>query len=347
LKKNGGLQHDVSSGSSHLKIKDLGEFQLIERIRQQVPVGEGVQLGIGDDAAAVTLPEGHHLLTSTDMLIEGVHFRHDWIAPEDLGHKAVAVNLSDIAAMGGTPRYLYLGFACPGTTALDDLNAFLQGALDEAGRYGVTLVGGDTCRSPGPWIIAVTVEGSTQAGHAIGRDGAQPGDLIMVSGTVGDSAMALHLLQNGNQPDARLLKRHHRPTPRIELGRLLAKNRTARAMIDISDGLAADLEHILQASRVGALIEDKNLPVSAAFKHQADKQPSLRDLALFGGEDYELLFTLAPENEAEALALGAGLNLPVTRIGVIQDGPATVSLDDGKGAVRPILVRGYDHFCRL
>lgn len=330
-----------------MKLKDLGEFQLIERIRQQAPVSEGVQLGIGDDSAVVSLPEGHHLLTSTDMLIEDVHFRHEWITPEDLGHKAVAVNLSDIAAMGGTPRYLYLGLACPGTTAMDDLNEFLQGALDEAGCYGVTLVGGDTCHSNGPWIIAVTVEGSTPAGLAVGRGGAQPGDLIMVSGTVGDSAMALRLLQNGNQPEAPLLERHHRPTPRIELGRLLAKNRIARSMIDISDGLAKDLEHILQASRVGALIEEQKLPVSAAFRRQADKQPTLWELALFGGEDYELLFTLAPQNEAEALALGAGLNLPVTRIGVVQDGPATLSLHDRKGAVRPILVRGYDHFCRL
>ena len=180
-----------------MELKDLGEFQLIERIRQRAPVGEGVQRGIGDDAAVVTLPEGHQLLTSTDMLIEGIHFRHDWTSPEDLGHKAVAVNLSDIAAMGGTPRYLYLGFACPGTTTLEDINAFLKGALEEAERYNVTLVGGDTCRSPGPWLISVTIEGSAPADQAIGRNGAQPGDLIMVSGTLGDSALALHLLHEG------------------------------------------------------------------------------------------------------------------------------------------------------
>ncbi len=329
-----------------MELKDLGEFQLIERIRQRVPVGEGVQRGIGDDAAVITLPEGHQLLTSTDMLIEGIHFRHDWTSPEDLGHKAVAVNLSDIAAMGGTPRYLYLGFACPGTTPLEDINAFLKGALEEAERYNVTLVGGDTCRSPGPWIIAVTVEGSTEAGRAIGRDGAQPGDVIMVSGTLGDSAMALHLLQDNRSPGAELLARHHRPTPRVEFGRRLGKEQIAHAMIDISDGLAGDLEHILQASQVDGLIEEQSLPVSAAFKYHADQEPALQDLVLFGGEDYELLFTAAPENEAAALALGAELDLPVTRIGVVQDGSGTVSLRNGKGALRPILVRGYDHFCR-
>lgn len=329
-----------------MKLKDLGEFQLIDRIRQRAPVGDGVKRGIGDDAAAVTLPTGHHLLTSTDMLIEDVHFRRDWISPGDLGRKAVAVNLSDIAAMGGLPLYLYLGLACPGTTSLDDVNAFLDGALEEAGRYNVSLVGGDTCRSPGPWIIAVTVEGSTEAGHAVGRDGAQPGDLIMVTGTLGDSAMALNLLQDGHDPGAELLARHHRPTPRVELGRLLGKQGVARAMIDISDGLAGDLEHILQASRVGALIEEQMLPVSAAFKQHAGQETALRDLVLFGGEDYELLFTVAPENEAVALALGAELKLPVTRIGVIQGKPGTVSLQDERGVVRPILVRSYDHFCR-
>ncbi len=329
-----------------MKLKDLGEFQLIEQIRQQAPVGDDVHRGIGDDAAVVTVPEGHHLLTSTDMLIESVHFRRDWISPEDLGHKAVAVNLSDIAAMGGTPRYLYLGLACPGATCLEDINAFLKGALAEAERYNVSLVGGDTCRSPGPWIISVTVEGSTEAGHAVGRNGAQPGDIIMVSGTLGDSAMALHFMQKNRDPGVVLSARHHRPTPRVELGRRLGKEHIARAMIDISDGLTGDLEHILQASQVDGVIEAQKVPLSDAFIHHAVNEPALRDLALFGGEDYELLFTTAPEHEAAALALGAELDLLITRIGVVQCGSGGISLQDGKGAVRPILVRSYDHFCR-
>ena len=329
-----------------MKLKDLGEFQLIEHIRQRVPVSDDVHRGIGDDAAVVTVPEGHHLLTSTDMLIESVHFRRDWTRPEDLGHKAVAVNLSDIAAMGGTPRYLYLGLACPGTTALGDIKAFLKGALEEAELYNVILVGGDTCRSPGPWIISVTVEGSTEADHAIGRDGAQPGDIIMVSGTLGDSAMALHLLQKDRDPGVVLSARHHRPTPRVELGRRLGKECIARAMIDISDGLTGDLEHILQASQVAGLIEEEKLPLSDAFIHHAANEPALRDLALFGGEDYELLFTAAPEHEAAALALGIELDIPITRVGVVQCGSGSISLQDGKGARRPILVRSYDHFCR-
>ena len=329
-----------------LKLQELGEFKLIDRIRQQVANGAGVHRGIGDDAAVLSVPDGHHLLTSTDLLIEDVHFRHDWTDCEALGHKAVAVNLSDIAAMGGTPRYLYLGLACPGETDLNDINAFLKGALAEAEQHQVTLVGGDTCRSPGPWMISVTIEGSAPAHQAVGRDGAQPGDLMMVSGTLGDSALALHLLNNGEEPEKALLARHHQPGAQVKLGRLLGEQRLAKAMIDISDGLAGDLEHILQASQVNGFIEEDKLPLSALFQHYADKTPALRKLALHGGEDYELLFTVAPENAADVAALAVELNLLITPIGVIQEGPGALSLQDRTGIVHPILVRGYDHFCR-
>lgn len=329
-----------------MKLKDLGEFQLIDRIRQQTAGGADVHRGIGDDAAVLALPESHHLLTSTDMLIEDVHFRRDWISPEELGHKAVAVNLSDLAAMGGTPRYLYLGFACPDTTDVEEINAFIKGALAEARRFHVTLVGGDTCRSPGPWIIAVTVEGSVAKGQDIGRDGGRPGDLIMVSGTLGDSALALALLEQKRQPDQRLLTRHCRPTPRVELGCQLGKHQLASAMIDISDGLAGDLEHILQASCLDGLIEEAALPLSEAFQDHVRQQPVLRELALFGGEDYELLFTTAPENEAAVMSLGDALGLLTTRIGTVKKGSGNLALRDRAGIVQPLLVRGYDHFCR-
>lgn len=329
-----------------MKLQDLGEFKLIDRIRQQVVDGAGVHRGIGDDAAVLSLPDGHHLLTSTDLLIEDIHFRHAWTDCEALGHKAVAVNLSDIAAMGGTPRYLYLGLACPGTTALADIDAFLKGALSEAERHNVTLVGGDTCRSPGPWMISVTVEGSALAHQAIGRDGAQHGDLIMVSGTLGDSALALHLLRNGIEPEPALLARHHRPTAQVELGRLLSERHLANAMIDISDGLASDLEHILQASKVDGLIEEDKLPLSQDFRRRIDAEPGLRGLALYGGEDYELLFTVAPEKATEVASLCAKLDLAITSIGFIQAGCGTLSLQDKTGAVKPFLAKGYDHFCR-
>jgi thiamine-monophosphate kinase len=346
LNENSLLSSIKESEAEYLKLQDFGEFKLIDRIRQQVVNGAGVHRGIGDDAAVLSLPDGHHLLTSTDLLIEDVHFRHAWTDCEALGHKAVAVNLSDIAAMGGTPRYLYLGLACPGETDLDDIYAFTKGVLDEAERHNVTLVGGDTCRSPGPWMISVTIEGSAPAAQAIGRDGAQPGDLIMVSGTLGDSALALHLLQGGGTPETELSGRHHQPTAQVALGRLLGEQRLAKSMIDISDGLASDLEHILQASQVDGFIEEDKLPLSSVFRQHTDTEPGLRELALYGGEDYQLLFTVAPEKAADVAAVGAELKLSITSIGVIQKGSGVLSLQDKAGAVRPILVRGYDHFCR-
>ncbi len=333
-------------GRKTLKLKALGEFKLIDRIREQASEGEGVDRGIGDDAAVLNLPEGHQLLTSTDLLIEGVHFRHDWTDCEALGHKAVAVNLSDIAAMGGSPRYLYLGLACPDEAEISDIDAFLRGVLDETAKYGVSLVGGDTCRSPGPWMISVTVEGSAPRDQAIGRDGAQPGDLIMVSGTLGDSALALRLIEEDKDAHTSLLKRHHQPVAQVELGRLLGENHLASAMIDVSDGLAGDLEHILQASQVDGLIEEAELPLSEEFQVHLGKAPALLELALYGGEDYELLFTVTPDQAPSVRELCAARQFPVTTIGYISKGSGLLSLKEKTGEVRPLLVRGYDHFCR-
>jgi thiamine-monophosphate kinase len=327
-----------------LKLKDLGEFNLINRIRQQTTDGAGVRRGIGDDAAVVSIPSGHDLLTSTDMLIEGIHFRQAWTSPKDLGHKAVAVNLSDIAAMGGTPRYIYLGLACPGETSLRDITAFMDGALAEAERHNVTLVGGDTCRSPGPWIISVTIEGSTTENQAIGRDGAHPGDRIMVSGSLGDSALALHLLCAGEHVEAPLAERHHRPSARVDLGRKLGEEQLATAMIDISDGLASDLEHLLRASQAEALVIENKLPRSTFFQHHVDKSPALAELVLYGGEDYELLFTVAPENAAKAIALGAQMGVPVTEIGSVRQGSGAFLLENTAGDVCPVYGKGFDHF---
>jgi thiamine-monophosphate kinase len=332
-------------GRNSLKLADLGEFGLIEQIRKLVLPASGVHRGIGDDATEISLPAGHHLLTSTDLLIENVHFRRDWTDCEALGHKAVAVNLSDIAAMGAKPRYLYLGLACPSDTDLDDINAFLKGALDEAGRNNVALVGGDTCCSPGLWVISVTVEGSAPPTQAIGRDGAQPGDLIMVSGTLGDSALALHFLRDGKIPEDYLLTRHNRPTAQVELGCLLGEHHLASAMIDVSDGLAGDLEHILHASQVDGLIEENKLPVSEPFQRITSGYHDLQALALYGGEDYELLFTVPPDKAVTVMKLCAERNMPVTKIGIVAEGSGTLSILDRKSVVRPILVKGYDHFC--
>ena len=329
-----------------MKLKDLGEFKLIDQIRRQVKNGTGVVRGIGDDASVLEIPDGHSLLTSTDLLIEGVHFRHDWTSCYDLGRKAVAVNLSDIAAMGATPRYLYLGLACPGDTSQKDIQEFLAGTLDEARQHGASLVGGDTCRSPEHWFISVTVEGTAPADEVVCRHGARDGDLVMVTGTLGDSALALHGLIHEQPVEPALLQRHHRPEPRVAFGQQLGAQRLASAMIDISDGLAGDLEHILQESKVNGLIEESKLPLSETLLTQVSEPSEATELALFGGEDYELLFTVAPENAGKAAALAESLDLSAAVIGEISAGSGQLSLRDADGNVRPILVRGYDHFCR-
>ena len=329
-----------------MQLGDLGEFRLIERIRQRVVNTSQVLRGIGDDAAELKLPEGHHLLTSTDLLIEEVHFRHDWCEPCALGHKAVAVNLSDLAAMGATPRFLYLGLACPSTTEINAIEAFLEGALAEAAAHQVVLVGGDTCRSPGPWMISVTVEGSAAPEAVVGRDGARPGDLVMVTGTLGDSALALQQRSQGETPDPALWQRHVRPQPRVALGQSLAASGLVNAMIDVSDGLLVDLEHILHASKVAALLELAELPLSEPFQSRLQQDPKLLELALAGGEDYELLLTLPANAAADAMALAEKEKVRVTTIGQVSEGCGKVSARGEDGVVRPIVVRGYDHFCR-
>ncbi|MDH3997925.1 MAG: thiamine-phosphate kinase [Desulfuromonadales bacterium] len=323
----------------------LGEFALIEKIRNRASAGSGVCRGIGDDAAELELPEGHRLLTSTDLLIESVHFRFDWTDAKALGHKAVAVNLSDIAAMGGKPRYLYLGLACPKETDAQQLDDFLSGVLAETEQYGVSLVGGDTCSSPGPWMISVTIEGSVAIGQSIGRDGARAGDLLMVSGSVGDSALALKQLKQGLQPEAELLQRHHLPTPRVGLGRSLADAGLASAMIDISDGLIADLKHILRASKLDAVVELDQVPLSDTFSRHCVAAPELLELALYGGEDYELLFSVAPEGKEDILSLGRQLGITITPIGSLQTGNAEVLIRNHAGVLEPVAgAAGYDHF---
>lgn len=329
-----------------MRLETLGEFQFIDFIRQQAPTDDHVCRGIGDDAAVLALPQGHQLVTSTDMLVESVHFQHDWISKEDLGHKAVAVNLSDLAAMGGQPRFLYLGLALPVSTEVAEIKAFLKGCIDEASKYHVNLVGGDTCKSPGPWFISVTLEGTVPKDQDIGRNGARPGDLIMVSGTLGDSALALNLLTQDRAPGQELLAKHNRPTPRIELGRRLGAKRLVSAMIDISDGLAGDLDHILQASGVDGIIQEAQLPLSKTFKAHVKKNPAIKEMALSGGEDYELLFTTAPSNEASVMALAKDLGLQVTTIGSVKKGNGVLEVQDRKGSSRPVAIKSYDHFCR-
>ena len=266
------------------------------------------------------------------MLVEGRHFLPD-ADPRALGHKALAVNLSDLAAMGAAPRWALLALALP---AVDEawLGAFSSGLFALAGRYGVDLVGGDTTRAP-LRTIAITAIGEVPAGVAMYRAGARPGDDLWVSGELGGAALAL-----AHPEIAAVAKRLHEPEPRVELGERLRG--LANAAIDVSDGLAGDLGHILERSRVGAIVHYERVPRPAAFK--ALKDPELeKNCVLSGGDDYELLFSAAPAHRPELEALAGELGLPLARVGAIQAGEAKLAVLDAQG--KPMAFRaGYDHF---
>jgi thiamine-monophosphate kinase len=328
-----------------VKLAELGEFGFIDRIGRAVPAaGAGVFLGIGDDCAALELAAGELLLTTTDLLIEQVHFRRDWTDWHTLGRKSVAVNVSDIAAMGGTPSHLFLGLAVPAGMRVEELDAFLAGFLEAAGHYGATLAGGDTCGSPGPLMISVTATGAVPEGQLVRRSGARPGDAIYISGTLGDSGLALQLLLAGEAPEPFLARRHHDPEARSDLGRALAQTHLPTAMIDVSDGLLADLGHLLKASGVGAAIEAAALPLSPPFRRALALEPGLLDLALAGGEDYELLFTVPPEREPELAEVARSTGVPMTRLGRVTAPQEGLIVLDRDGCPLPLRKTGYDHF---
>ncbi len=312
----------------------LSEFGLIDRYFRR-PAGDDVALGVGDDAALLRPPPGELLAVTVDTLIAGRHFPVD-TDPEAIGHKALAVNLSDLAAMGATPRWFLLALSLPEAEE-DWLAAFARGLLALADAHGIRLVGGDTTR--GPLSITITAMGTVPAGEALTRSGAQPGDGIYVSGTVGDAGLGLRAALGADMPvsaeqAAEARHRLDRPEPRTALG--LALRGRATACLDVSDGLAQDLGHLLTASGVGAALMLERLPLSDALRALPPDQARL--LALTAGDDYELCFTLPPGVDPAVLALP----VPVTRIGVIVAEPGLrLTLH---GAPNPLPLQGYNHF---
>jgi thiamine-monophosphate kinase len=281
-----------------------GEFELIASLASRLdPAADG--LGIGDDAAAWSPTAGALVVATTDMLVEGVHFRLDWTSPRDLGWKSLAVNLSDLAAMGATPGRALISVALlPGQTAL--LGEMYEGLSDLARLTGTRVVGGDTVRSSGPLVVNVALIGEAEPGRLLRRDGALPGDLLVLTGTVGASAAGLALLLGGDRdrlgrPEAEpLLAAHHRPTPRLAAGRTIAAL-GLRCAIDVSDGVASEAGHLARASGVVIQLDVDRLPLDrAAVALFGDTKA--RDLALSGGEDYQLLFTVPQARLAEVTA---------------------------------------------
>lgn len=319
-----------------------GEFELIARYFDRVTSSRrDVEKGIGDDCALLTLPEKQTLAISTDTLVEGVHFLRD-IHPADLGYKALAVNLSDLAAMGADPAWLTLALTLPSVDEawLKDFSDSLFQLLD---YYDMQLIGGDTTR--GPLSLTLGIHGLVPQGRALKRSGARPGDWIYVTGTLGDSAAGLALLQHRmkiGDPAAHeaLLKRHLRPMPRILQGQALRD--LASSAIDLSDGLISDLRHILTASDCGARLNLDALPLSEVMKQHFAPEQAIR-WALGGGEDYELCFTV-PEINRGALDVALGhYGVPFTCIGQIApQSEGMVLLQDGKPV--DFSLKGFDHF---
>lgn len=332
-----------------MTLRELGERGLIERIRRRLgaPPRE-VLLGIGDDAAAITWSGGILLLT-TDTLLEGVHFRRTTATLRQVGAKAIAANLSDIAAMGGEPRYALVALALPPDSRVADVDELYGGMAEMAARYGVTLIGGDTSASPERIALTLTVVGEVE-GRPLARNGARPGDAVLVTGELGAAAAGLALLEGGGaglpaEERAALEQAHRAPSPRVREGRLILESGIASAMIDLSDGLATDLGHIAIESGVGARVRLPALPVAPATRRAAlalGRDPWR--LAATGGEDYELLFT-ASGAEAEGLAarIAKETGTRVSLIGEIR--PAAEGLEFVDDAGRPVAVGpGFDHF---
>jgi thiamine-monophosphate kinase len=325
----------------------LTEFELIDRFfrRPENSTGSarGIVLGIGDDAALLAPTPGNQLAASVDMLVSGRHFFAD-VEPEALGHKALAVNLSDMAAMGATPRWALLAGALPDADP-QWLKGFARGFFALATAHGVDLVGGDTTR--GPLNLCVTLLGEVPAGTALLRSGALAGDSIWLSGTLGDASLALahhagRVVLTADEAAAcwnALL----RPAPRVALG--IRLRGLASAAIDVSDGLVGDLGHVLEASKVGAVLELAAIPRSKALDRQLAS--SAHDIALecllAGGDDYELCFTAAPSQDPRVVALAVELGLELRRVGTIAPEPGLIVQDSSGRPLAP-LPQAYDHF---
>ena len=316
----------------------MREFRLIDQIRKQFPDGPGVLLGIGDDAAVLQLPPEQVLVVSTDTLVCGTHFLPD-ADPYALGHKSLAVNLSDLAAMGALPRWCLLNLTLP-SVDMPFLTSFLEGLHALAKAFQVSLVGGDT--TCGPFAVSITVLGSTPAQRGVlKRSGAQAGDGIYLSGTVGDAAAALARRLAATPKHAYFDARLDQPSPRVALGQALLG--LAHSCIDVSDGLLADLGHICAQSGVGADLHSELLPLSHELRALVAPRAA-RGYALTGGDDYELCFTAPEANHSQIQALSAQLNLPITRIGTILPGHSIVLRNAQGKRIKQPQRAGYEHF---
>ncbi|WP_455234202.1 thiamine-phosphate kinase [Thiogranum longum] len=314
----------------------ISEFDVIQRFfASRTPLRNDVVLGIGDDAALLKVPEGQQLAVAVDTLIADRHFPAG-TDPFDIGYKSLSVNLSDMAAMGASPAWATLSLTIP---EADEqwLQGFADGFFSLATHYGMALVGGDTTR--GPLSVTVQVYGLVRGDRVLRRDGARPGQAVLVTGTLGDAARALEQMQAGGDVDAFLLTRLNRPEPRVAFGLALAG--IGSAAIDISDGLLADLGHIVKASHCGATLWVDRLPASSTLKRIGPEQRL--PCQLYGGDDYELCFTVDADKAEQVIEIAGQQRLAVTEIGVIEAAPGLRCVRDDGSVYQPQRA-GFDHF---
>ena len=327
-----------------------GETGLIERLRAVYAgvVGGGLALAIGDDAAVLDVSAGLQIVVTTDLLVEGVHFRRDWSDPYSIGWKAAAANLSDLAAMGADPTFTFVSLALPPDETVESVERLYDGLGDCLSRYGSKLAGGDTNQTPSGLTLNITQLGTVPAGQALKRTGAKAGDILLVTGTLGGSAAGLALLQQHGAARAEKLGRslvqaHRRPQPRIVAARALRETGLVHSCMDLSDGLAADLPKLCAASGVGARVDVFSLPLPADLTAvEAELGLPARQLAVSGGEDYELLLSVAPADAEAVSAAAAAAGTTLTPIGeIVRTGLHFVDAD---GNDLPTEGRGWNHF---
>ncbi|MDA1093361.1 MAG: thiamine-phosphate kinase [Acidobacteria bacterium] len=343
----------ITPGNAVDTVGALGEAAIIQRVRDRVPQApDWVQVGIGDDAAVIEPQRGTLDVLTTDTLVAGIHFDFAFVPPGDVGHKTLAVNLSDLAAMGAEPRAALLSLVLPRSMATADLDAVLDGMLALAAHHGVALVGGNVTRTDGPLVLGVTAVGSVRRRRVLTRAGARPGDELWVTGVVGAAAAGLACLQHDPSASwttvwdsdlADCVLHYRRPEPRVRIGMLLGRNKAARATVDLSDGLADGLRQLTSASGVGAVVDGSAVPIApgAVRWFEAHGLDPL-EAALAGGDDYELLMAVPSKHRRRFAAIRQqARGVPFTRIGEFTTAPDLV-LRTASGT--RALPAGYEHF---
>lgn len=325
-----------------MTVGERGEHALIEWLRRHLPpAGADVVIGVGDDAAVLRAPRGELLVQTTDALVDGVHVDSRFVTPEAIGRRAVAINLSDLAAMGARPSWLLLSLVLPETFPVAAFEALVTGAAEAARAAGATIVGGNITRTTGPLVVDVAATGRVRPRRVLRRDTARAGDALWVTGTIGGAAAGLEMLTAGSADDLACIARYTAPVPRLREAWAMA-NGAARAAIDVSDGLADAVAQLAGASRVGAIVDAAALPIEAGARRWFDSRGTDAVAAAIGAsDDYELLFAVGAKSGGRLRAARAAFATPLTRIGVLTAAPELILRQAGVDTRWPA---GFEHF---